>query len=127
MPRKVGLTLAGVVLGLLLSVGWWWLDEARVLVPIEVYPAPSGQVYDGEQGHKAVLARIDNRLGQVQGHEVWLGLGVVGDAPHGHVIEVPNGWETAGLRVEWRADGVAVIFADGGEVFVPAAHFTGGR
>ncbi|MBB4908116.1 hypothetical protein [Actinophytocola algeriensis] len=127
MPRKIGLTLAGVVLGVLLAVGWWWLDDARVLVRLELYQAPSGQEYEGERGHKVVLARIDNHLGGVQGYEVWLGDGVDSDTPYGHVVDIPSGWVTEGLRVEWRADGVALVFTDGGEIFVPAEHFTGGR
>jgi hypothetical protein len=127
MLRKIALTLAGVVLGVLLAVGWWWLDDARVLVRLEVYAAPAGQEYEGEPGHKAVLARIDNHLGGVQGYEVWLGRGVDSDTPYGHVVEVPAGWETEHLRVEWRADGVGLVFTDGGEIFVPAEHFTGGR
>ncbi len=127
MLRRVGLTLAGVVLGVLLAVGWWWLDSARVLVRLEVYRTPSELEYAGETGHKAVLARIDNRLGDVQGYEVWLGRGVDSDTPYGHVVAVPDGWETEDLRVEWGADGATLVFTDGGEIFVPSAHFTGGR
>jgi hypothetical protein len=127
MLRRTGLALAGVVLGVLLAIGWWWLDDARVLVRLAVHSAPPGQEYEGEQGHEAVLARIDNHLGGVQGYEVWLGRGVDSDTPYGHVVAVPDGWETADLLVEWRADGVALLFTDGGEIFVPAGHFTGGR
>lgn len=127
MARKVLFTLLGVVLGVLLAVGWWWLDDARVMVRLEVHAAPAGQVYEGESGHKAVLARIDNHLGGVQGYEVWLGRAVDSDTPYGHVVEVPNGWETRDLRVEWRLDGVGLVFVDGGEIFVPARYFTGGR
>jgi hypothetical protein len=127
MPRKIGFMLAGVLLGVLLAVGWWWLDDARVLVRLEIYSAPAGQEYEGEPGHKVVLARIDNHLGGVQGHEVWLGRVVDSDTPYGHVVEVPTGWETENLRIEWRGDGVALVFTDGGEIFVPAEHFTGGR
>ena len=127
MLRKLGIALAGVVLGVLLAVGWWWLDDARVLVRLEVFAAPSGQEYEGERGHKVVLARIDNHLGGVQGYEVWLGRVVDSDTPYGHVVEVPTGWETDDFRVEWQAGGVALVFTDGGEIFVPAEHFTGGR
>lgn len=127
MARKILFTLLGVVLGVLLAVGWWWLDDARVLVRLEVHTAPAGQVYEGESGHKVVLARIDNHLGGVQGYEVWLGHGVDSDTPYGHVVEVPTGWETQDMRVEWRTGGVGLVFRDGGEIFVPAERFTGGR
>ncbi|GAA4881589.1 hypothetical protein GCM10023222_44050 [Saccharopolyspora cebuensis] len=106
---------------------WWWLDEARVLVRLQVHPAPAGQFYRGETGHDAVLARIDDHLGEVEGHEVWLGRAVNSDMPYGHVVEVPDSWDTRNLRVDWRPDGVALRFADGGTLFVPDHHFTGGR
>lgn len=74
-----------------------------------------------------MLARIDNHLGGVQGYEVWLGRAVGTESPYGHVVKVPSGWETKGMRVNWRATGVELIFSNGGRIFVPDDHFTGGR
>jgi hypothetical protein len=124
---KAAFVLVGVVLSVLVAISWWWLDGARVLVPLQVHTAPPGQVYNGESGHKIVLARVDNHLGGVQGYEVWLGRAVDSDSPYGHVVEVPTGWEPQNMSVDWRPDGVDVIFSDGGRIFVPDHHFTGGR
>ncbi|GAA0510800.1 hypothetical protein A8924_4780 [Saccharopolyspora erythraea NRRL 2338] len=126
-PMNVVFVLAGAVLGIVLAIVWWWLDDARVLVRLQAQSAPEGQVYAGESGHEVVLARIDNHLGDVQGYEVWLGRAVNSDTPYGHVVEVPDGWDPKDMRVDWRPDGVGLAFADGGQILVPAEHFTGGR
>ncbi|QUH06056.1 hypothetical protein HUO13_17080 [Saccharopolyspora erythraea] len=124
---NVVFVLVGAVLGIVLAIGWWWLDDARVLVRLQAHAAPAGLVYAGESGHGVVLARIDNHLGDVQGYEVWLGRAVNSDTPYGHVVEVPDGWDAQNMRVDWLPDGVGLVFADAGRIFVPDDQFTGGR
>ena len=124
---NIAFVFVGVVLSVLLAITWWWLDDARVLVRLQVDTAPPGQIYQGESGHKIVLARIDTRLGSVQGHEVWLGRAVDSERPYGHVVKVPIGWDPQSVRVDWRPNGVDLTFTDGGKIFVPDHHFTGGR
>ncbi|MCP3803414.1 hypothetical protein NLX83_29480 [Allokutzneria sp. A3M-2-11 16] len=61
--------------------GGWTTRASRVRLQVDA--APASQTYRGESGHKIVLVRIDNHLGDVQGYAVRLGRGVDSDAPHG--------------------------------------------